>query len=64
MRALSTTAIVSASTGRLPAPTVAAPAPRRNRLFSGFRFRRAQPSLFHRCLAVHIATAGTLSALR
>lgn len=62
MRALSTTAIVSASTGRLPAPTGAAP--RRNRLFSGFRFRRAQPSLFHRCLAVHIATAGTLSALR
>jgi hypothetical protein len=26
--------------------------------------RRLTPTLFHRCLAVHIATAGTLSALR
>lgn len=26
--------------------------------------RRRQPTLFHRCLAVHMAKAGTLSALR
>ena len=29
-----------------------------------FARRRREPTLFHRCLAVHIATAGTLSALR
>jgi hypothetical protein len=29
-----------------------------------FTRRRRAPTLFHRCLAVHIAAAGTLSALR
>jgi hypothetical protein len=29
-----------------------------------FVSRRREPTLFHRCLAVHMATAGTLSALR
>jgi hypothetical protein len=32
-------------------------------MFGGL-FARRKPSLFHRCLAVHMATAGTLSALR
>jgi hypothetical protein len=63
MRAISTTAILPAS-NRLPARTAAVPAQRGIRLFAGFGLRRSKPTLFQRCLAVHIATAGNLSALR
>ncbi len=39
--------------------------PRTPKLFGRFFHRRTrQPTLYHRCLAVHMATAGTLSALR
>lgn len=46
--------------------TAAIPARRAPGLFGRFFHRRRsrQPTLFHRCLAVHMATAGTLSALR
>jgi hypothetical protein len=63
MRAITTTAL-------LPVPNhvltrnVAIPAPRRRVLGRLFSRRQRQPTLFLRCLAVHMATAGTLSALR
>jgi hypothetical protein len=62
MRALTTTALLPAST-QLPATRNAAPTARRARGWRIFA-RRSQPSLFQRCLAVHMASAGTLSALR
>jgi hypothetical protein len=62
MRALTTTEIVPASP-KLPVTRIAAPTARRARGWRLFA-RRRQPSLFQRCLAVHMATAGTLSALR
>ena len=65
MRAMTTTTAVLPGATRVPTtPRSALPAPRRasgwDRLFA----RRRKASLFHRCLAVHMATAGTLSALR
>lgn len=66
MRALTTTAAVLPATTRLPAIPAKLPTARRvsalNRLFH-IR-RRPQATLFQRCLAVHMASAGTLSALR
>jgi hypothetical protein len=64
MRAALTTTIALPAV-QLPATRTMAPAPRRraggwSRLFS----RRREPTLFQRCLAVHMASAGTLSALR
>ena len=65
MRAITTTAALPASTRLLTTRnSVPVPAPRRaagwHRLFS----RRRKATLFERCLAVHMASAGTLSALR
>ena len=63
MRALTTTAAVLPATTRLPTIRTNLPVARRtswNRLFP----RRRKPTLFQRCLAVHMASAGTLSALR
>ncbi len=65
MRAITTTAAVLPGSTRLPTSTrIALPAPRRARGWDRLFARRRQASLFHRCLAVHMATAGTLSALR
>ena len=64
MRALTTTALIPAAT-RLPVTTRAKlPTVRRVSAWDRFFPRRRQASLFQRCLAVHMATAGTLSALR
>ena len=62
MRAVTTTALVPVATRR-PIRSTVLPAPRRA-VFGRFFVRRSKPTLFHRCLAVHMATAGTLSALR
>jgi hypothetical protein len=64
MRALTTTAVIPVTT-RLPATTRAkAPGTRRVSTWDRLFPRRRQATLFQRCLAVHMATAGTLSALR
>jgi len=62
MRALTTTALVPAS--RLPATRAKLPTARRASAWGRFFPRRRKATLFQRCLAVHMATAGTLSALR
>lgn len=49
-----------------PRPLLRGAIPTKRRV-GGFRRifrRRREPSLFQRCLAVHMATAGTLSAMR
>jgi hypothetical protein len=61
MRALTITALIPASSRR-PIRSKTSPSPRR--AVFGRLFARRKPTLFHRCLAVHMATAGTLSALR
>jgi hypothetical protein len=58
MRATMTSVVLLGSNRPLIARSVTIPAERRDR-----RWGRL-PTLFHRCLAVHMATAGTLSALR
>jgi hypothetical protein len=64
MRTLTTTAVLPATT-RLPAITRAkAPTVRRVSAWDRLFPRRRQATLYQRCLAVHMATAGTLSALR
>jgi hypothetical protein len=62
MRALTTTIALPGSTN-LPATRTVASPPRRARSWRLFN-RRRQPTLFQRCLAVHMASAGTLSLLR
>ena len=65
MRAITTTAAALPGSTRLPTTTrIALPAPRRASGWDQLFPRRKKASLFHRCLAVHMATAGTLSALR
>ena len=63
MRALTTTAVVPVST-RLPTTRAQLPTARRASAWGRLFHRRRQATLFQRCLAVHMATAGTLSALR
>jgi hypothetical protein len=63
MRALTTTAVLPVS-HQLPANCASVPTARRKRTFGRLFARRPQPTLFQRCLAVHMATAGTMSALR
>lgn len=63
MRATTTTLVLPGS-NRLPIRNVALPAPRPSRILDRLFLRRRKPTLFQRCLAVHMATAGTLSALR
>jgi hypothetical protein len=63
MRALTTTIELPRPTN-LPAIRTIAPASRRPRRWGRLFRRRREPTLFQRCLAVHMATAGTLSALR
>ena len=64
MRALTTNAVLPVAT-RLPTTTRAkAPSVRRVSTWDRLFPRRRQATLFQRCLAVHMATAGTLSALR
>lgn len=62
MRAISTTAILPAP-GQPMRRTAAVPANRSLNLF-GRLFRRQKPTLFQRCLAVHMAAAGKMSELR
>jgi hypothetical protein len=64
MRALTTTGAVLPSTPRLPALRTSLPAVRRVSSWDRLFHRRRKPTLFQRCLAVHMASAGTLSALR
>jgi hypothetical protein len=63
MRALTTTIAPPGSTN-LPATRAMAPAPRRARSWGRLFHRRREATLFQRCLAVHMATAETFSALR
>jgi hypothetical protein len=63
MRALTTTAVIPVST-RVPTTRAKLPAPRRASAWDRLFPRRRPPTLFQRCLAVHMASAGTLSALR
>lgn len=64
MRAISTT-VIHPGSSPLAVRSAAVPTRRGSRLFGGLRLRRrTEPTLFHRCLAVHMAAAGTLSALR
>jgi hypothetical protein len=64
MRALTTTAAVLPVTTHLPTTRAKHPAERRVSPWDRLFHRRRQATLFQRCLAVHMATAGTLSALR
>jgi hypothetical protein len=64
MRALTTTADVLPAATQLPAIRAKLPAVRRLSTWDRLFPRRRQATLFHRCLAVHMASAGTLSALR
>jgi hypothetical protein len=64
MRATMTSVVLLGSNRPLIARSVTIPAERRDRGWGRLFMRRRQPTLFHRCLAVHMATAGTLSALR
>jgi hypothetical protein len=64
MRALTTTALVLPATTRLPTARTTLPAVRRVSSWDRLFHRRRKPTLFQRCLAVHMASAGTLSALR
>jgi len=60
-----TTSIVLRGSNRLPIRNVALPVRRpAARIFERLFLRRRKPTLFQRCLAVHIASAGTLSVLR
>jgi len=63
MRALTTTAVISVP-ARLPTSRAKLPAAHRATGWGRFFPRRRKATLFQRCLAVHMATAGTLSALR
>jgi hypothetical protein len=63
MRAALTT-IIALPAVQLPATRTMGPAPRRAGGWSRLFPRRREPTLFQRCLAVHMASAGTLSALR
>lgn len=63
MRALTTTAVIPAS-AHLPTTRAKLPAARHASGWGRFFPRRRKATLFQRCLAVHMATAGTLSALR
>jgi hypothetical protein len=62
MRAVATTVALSGS--HLPTNRNMVPAVRRASAWDRLFHRRQKPTLYQRCLAVHIATAGTLSALR
>jgi len=64
MRALTTTALVLPATNRLPIARTTPPVVRRVSSWDRLFHRRRKPTLFQRCLAVHMASAGTLSALR
>ena len=64
MRALTTTAVVLPAPIRLATTQARLPAQRRPISWHRFFPRRRPPTLFQRCLAVHMASAGTLSALR
>ena len=64
MRALTTTADVLPAATRLPTIRTNLPAVRRISSWDRLFHRRRKPTLFQRCLAVHMASAGTLSALR
>ena len=64
MRALTTTGALLPATPRLPAHRTDLPAVRRVSSWDRLFRRRRKPTLFQRCLAVHMASAGTLSALR
>jgi len=64
MRVLTTNAVVLPATTRLPAVRAKLPTARRVSAWQRFFSRRRPATLFHRCLAVHMASAGTLSALR
>jgi len=68
MRALTTTAALLPATTHPPTVTVTRttnlPAVRRDSNWDRLFHRRRKPTLFQRCLAVHMASAGTLSALR
>jgi hypothetical protein len=64
MRALTTIAAVLPAPHQLPAIRIKLPAIGRASAWGKLFRRRPKPTLFHRCLAVHMATAGTLSALR
>jgi hypothetical protein len=63
MRAL-TTPIALPGSSNLPATRTVATAPPRARGWRRLFHRRREATLFQRCLAVHMAAAGTLSALR
>ncbi len=62
MRALTTTVALSGS--HLPTTRNTIPAARRVSAWDRLFHRRRKPTLFQRCLAVHMATAETFSALR
>lgn len=64
MRALTTTAAVLPAATRLPTIRAKLPVMHRFSAWNRLLPRRRQPTLFHRCLAVHMASAGTMSALR
>ena len=64
MRALTTAAAVLPATTRLPTIRTSVPAVRRTSSWPRLFLRRRKPTLFQRCLAVHMASAGTLSVLR
>lgn len=64
MRALTTTAAVLPVPTCLPTIRTNLPAVRRISGWDRLFHRRRKPTLFQRCLAVHMAAAGTLSALR
>jgi hypothetical protein len=64
MRALTTTAAVLPATTHVPTTRAKLPTGRRVSAWNRLFHRRRQATLFQRCLAVHMATAGTLSSLR
>lgn len=64
MRALTTTAAVLPAATRLPTTRAKLPVVRLLSAWDRLLPRRRQATLFHRCLAVHMASAGTMSALR
>jgi len=63
MRAISTIAVIPGSS-HLSTRNAPPAGPQAAGMLSRLFPRRRKPTLFHRCLAVHIASAGTQSALR
>ena len=62
---MAVTTIVALSAASRSVPRIGANTARRAGFFGRiFSRRNRQPTLFHRCLAVHIASAETLGALR